>query len=318
MEKLKRILAIVVFIILLIVGLWSAIQVITFVPSLFNESSTGSDGAIALNGENIVVQTSRDTVYSGETLTIDWVREGSNEGVVSFAYGCTEGVYFEIAQDTVPCNVPFTMAPSVSTLTVVPFSSKEKVDVAFAITYTDPQNKNVRDTKTITIIGTINDAPTEPTPVEEDPLPTTPVEPPATYTPQPIRVPRTSVPYGVADLQITNVRPGVTAPYGQFETKQTVSRYETGAVKFTVTNSGTKTTNYWYFRANLPVIGGYEFVSEAQPPLTPGSSLEILITFDQLAPGVGTIVIRVDPYNYIPETNEYNNTALKTMNVLNF
>lgn len=341
-SKLKNILSIIGFILLLIVGIWSAVQVISFLPHLFSGSgvTTKSDTTqvLKLNGRDIALRITPDSAYSGDEVTIDWARKGNNEGVVSFSYACTEGFHFEVDGSAVPCNAPYTMAPETSSLTITPVSKKESVDAPLAITYTNASNESVRASATLAVVNTNPTAitPSTDTTVSETTAKTAtiqtnangPVEPSTSTTrtartyvapsTQYVQVPRTSLPYGVADIALQSIRVGTVTPYGAFEEKSTVSISERGAAKFIVRNDGTKETGPWYFSAHVPSQGGYAFNSQVQPSIMPGASAEILVTFDQLTAGGHTLIIQVDPYNYIPESNEYNNTLTQTMYVLNF
>jgi len=329
-STMKNILAIAAFVLLLLVGIWSAIQVVKFVPRLFSDTGTveqtSNNNGIVLGDRDIAAELSTDTAQSGEPVTIAWAYNGGTDGVLSFSYACKEGFYFQIAGRPVPCNAPYNLSGVVdSTLEIIPLSAKERVEAPLAITYTNAQGESVRDTKTLTVLNqsVVEEEPAEETtggPVEPEtqkPMvtqkPTTP-----TRVVQTILVPRTSNPYGTADLKVEVVAVGEVNQYGAFEAKNLVHQYSRGAVKFNVTNLGDKETGNWYFSAILPSQGGYPFSSQMQPSLMPGSSIEIFMTFDQLAPGTREISIHVDPYNNIRELNDYNNFASQFITVLHY
>lgn len=344
--KLKNIFSIVGFILLLLIGIWSAVQVISFIPRLFSSADVApANGveAITLGSRDIALRLTPASAQSGSEVVIDWARKGNNEGVVSFSYACTEGFHFEIEGSAVPCNAPFTLTPSTSSMTVVPLTKKASVGAPLAITYTNADNVSVRDTATLFVANSnpqadttttdtsTDDSDTPTTPAQQNNTTTkrTPIEPsnttpkqtyttPTTPAVQYVQVPRASNPYGVADIELQKIVTGAVAYNGVFEPKSTVSISERGAAKFTVRNAGTRETGLWYFNAHVPSQGGYSFTSSAQPSLMPGASAEILITFDQLMAGARTVTIQADPYNYVPESNENNNVLTKEMYVLNF
>ena len=338
-SRLKNILAIAGFIILLIVGVWSAIQVIQFVPRLFSDTGV-SDQPIGNNGgvvpgssEAIVAQASTYNTASGEPVVITWAHAGSaDEGVVSFSYACVDGVYFQIDDRAVPCNAPLSLSPEATALTAIPVSTHATVDVPFAITYTSTENESVRDTLTLTVTnGQVAAAPSEseePTsggavgsgggPIEPTPAPRTAGVPQRAVETETVRVPRQSDPFGIADLFVQMVAVGEVTHIGAFEAKGIVHPYARGAAKFRVTNTGTKATGPWAFSAILPTRGGYPFTSQLQPSLMPGSSTEIVVTFDQLVPGAHYFSVTLDPLNHVPERNEFNNRATQALTVLNY
>jgi len=332
----KNIFAILGFIILLIIGIWSAIQVIKFVPRLFSETGTTSqvvtDNGIKLGNRDIVVELSKDTANSGEPITLTWAHNGDANGVLSFAYACEEGFYFQIAGRPVPCNAPYNIPVTDTSLEVTPLSAKDTVEAPFAITYTNTDNESIRDTKTLTVLNAdaqedvvaatkenTDKGPVEPKPVvTKKPATVKPVTQVAAPVVKTIRVPRTSDPYGTADLKAEVIAIGDINQYGAFEPKGIVHPYARGGVKFKVTNLGTKETGTWYFSAVLPTQGGYPFNSVAQQSLMPGSSVEIFMTFDQLVPGIHNFTVHVDPANYIYEWSDHNNVAGQTLTVLNY
>jgi len=343
---MKNVFAILGFIILLGIGIWSAIQIITFVPRLFSTDGTvASDTTptvVELGNKDVAVALSTETAQSGEPVRVSFAHSGGNTGTLSFSYACETGFYFQIDDNPIACNAPYTLALTDSILEVIPLTSKASIDATLAITYTNEAGESVRDTKTLTVVnptGTEGVAtttaatntteaetarPTEATntaatgagPREpESVIPTTPIK---TTAPQTYVVPQISNPYGVADLKVEMVAIGDINAYGVFEPKGIVHPYARAAAKFKVTNVGTKTSGTWYFSATLPTQGGYPFSSAAQPSLTPGSSIEIFMTFDQLLPGAQRFSVQIDPANYIYESNEYNNVTGQMLTVLNY
>jgi len=233
-STMKNIIAIVGFIILLIIGIWSAIQVIKFVPRLFSDTGTTtvvSDSTIKLGNRDIVAQLSKETAQSGEPITINWAHRGDESGLLSFSYACTEGFYFQIAGRPVPCNAPYSLSTTGASIEVIPLSAKETIDADFAITYTNADGESVRDTKTLVVLNdSVTDTDTSDTtdvpdgkegtvtneagPVEPDVVVKKPAYKPTTVIPykpvvqETIRVPRTSDPYGTADLTVEVVSIG--------------------------------------------------------------------------------------------------------------
>ncbi len=327
--SMKNIFAILAFIILLGIGIWSAVQVITFIPRLFSDSGTAVN-AIELGDRDIVAVLSAQTVSSGEPLSIQFAHRGDDEGVLSFSYACTDDLHFEVAGSKIACNEPYSIDLSATSLTVTPVSTAVSVAVPLAITYTNADGESVRDAHTLTVTNdettipvsevetdvsttttshTSTNAPREPEPVVGVPAPTG-------YSSQISYV--ASNPYGTPDLQVAILAVGEINAYGAFEAKGYVHPYARGAAKFRVTNLGDKNSGTWYFSAVLPTQGGYLYNSEPQVSLAPGSSIDVFITFDQMIPGTRSFNVHVDPYNAIYERNEYNNIAGQPITVLGY
>ena len=341
-SRLKNIFAILGFIILLIVGIWSAIQVVQFVPRLFTDTgtasspTTGSDSALPLNGQDIVVQVSPQEATSGEPVQVQWAHNGDPEsGILSFSYACVDGFFFQIDGRPVPCNAPHTLPGTTTALEITPVATEEATEVPFAITYTNNEGESIRDTERLIVTKTEDADGTTDSPADTDgkegTVTGTPIEPqprtnpsqvvtPGVTTPtvRTIKVPRRSDPFGFADLHVTLVAMGEVNVYGGIVNSQFTSPYARGGAKFKVTNLGTKETGPWYFNATLPTQGGYPYNSQPQPSLLPGSSTEVVISFDQLVPGTHFFSVRVDPFNFIPELNELNNAASRGITVTNY
>ncbi len=330
----KNIIAIGGFIILLIIGVWSAIQVISYIPRLFSDADTPQGGNAA--AETIVVATAADTATSGEPLAVTWERTTS-EGVLSFSYACQDGFYFEIAGEPVPCNLAHTLAEDATELQVTPVlvdAGSETLTVPFAITLTDDAGESIRDTHTITVqaaaagsVATDNTAPTTTTDSSTDDATTGTTSTPDGLTITPSRQNATqnttnstqqsytaqytgySDPNGTPDLAVSLVSVGFVDGYGIYRPATTVQPNQRGAFVFAVTNRGTKATGPWYFNAQLPIQGGYPLFSEAQTSLLPGARVEIRIAFDQIRAGTQYFSVVADPRNFIREQSEYNNTV---------
>lgn len=337
--SMKNIFAILGFIILLGIGIWSAVQVITFIPRLFSDSGVSSSipaNTIELGDRDIIAVLGSRSVRSGELMTIRFAHRGDESGVLSFSYACTEDFYFETAGQHIVCNEPYNLNIAATSLEVTPVSTRTSVEVPLAITYTNTDGESVRDTHALFVTNdtlttdvipiatetieqqssetetntvTIQNGPREPEPVVSVPAPTSfPTK--STYA--------TSNPYGMPDLQVVIHAVGEINAYGMFEAKGYVRPYARGAAKFRVTNLGDKSTGTWYFSAVLPTLGGYLYNSEPQVTLPPGASIDVLITFDQMLPGARSFSVHVDPYNAISERNEYNNIAGQPMTVLGY
>ena len=348
-STIKNIIAIIGFVVLLAIGIWSAIQVITFVPRLFEGdgvATTPVNQHVTLGGRDIAIALAPDTAASGSAVEIHWAHnQSTTEGVLSFSYACVEGFYFHIADRPVPCNAPYTLPLTDTSLIVVPVTTHAHTEAPLAITYTKESGESIRDTKTLIVRnesveeaddttpsdtttdtdkeGTVTTTPTTTRqPIEPQPRTQSATAVQATYTPTPVvttvKVPRQSNPYGTTDLAVEMVAIGEINQYGAFEHKHLVNVHARGAATFKVTNLGTKTSGPWYFAATLPTRGGYPYNSGPQPSLNPGSSTEIFVTFDQLVPGTHYFDVVVDPANHIYELSETNNRTGQALTVTTY
>jgi hypothetical protein len=304
--------AILGFIALLIIGIWSTVQVIKFVPRLFDQTATGTPPIADSSG--ISVSLSKESVASGVPVVVSWTREGNEEGILSFAYACEDDFKFAISGGAIVCNEPYGLPSGSTSIELVPILAKTgEVAVPFAVTFTNAEGESVRDTATLIVKNetlVLGDGAPNTGIYDEDDTgtPQTTNVSPTTRAVQVAAV-RPSDPYGTADLSVAIVSTGAINQYGAFEARGFVQQYELGAVKFIVTNHGTKETGLWSFRATLPTLQQYTFFSTPQPNLLPGAAVEVLVTFDQVSPAAQNLTITVDPENAVRELSENNNTT---------
>ncbi|PCI28248.1 hypothetical protein COB52_03965 [Candidatus Kaiserbacteria bacterium] len=316
---MKNILAIGGFIILLIIGIWSASQVVKFIPRLF--SDTGVTKEVKLDDKDIVVKLTPSTTHSNSPVTISWIKSQTEGGLLSFAYECKEGFHFKMNSSPLPCNAPYTLGLEDTSIIVTPVTDDSLAKVDLAVTHTNESGVSIRDTQTLTITKDTGVVTTDvPTGLIEAPSVASPVAPTTPVVPvtRTISVPRTSNPYGLVDLSVSMIAVGKVNFYGILERSNYFRINDKAAAKFKVTNLGTKQSGPWFFSAVLPSQGGYAFTSQVQPSLMPGASTEVLVTFDQLISGTHSFNVRLDPVNYILESNENNNTTGQIINVLNY
>ncbi|MCK5285809.1 MAG: sortase [Candidatus Pacebacteria bacterium] len=118
------------------------------------------------------------------------------------------------------------------------------------------------------------------------------------------------VEYGLADLEATINTIGYLNSNKDLIATSTLVRGDIGAVTFTVTNIGTKTSDGWTFNAVLPTSPAHIFHSQGQKALAPGEKIEFTMGFDKLRIGDQMVVIvNVDPSGGIKEVTKTNNIA---------
>jgi len=361
--KTLNIFAILGFALLILVAIWSTFQVIKFVPRMFGGEPI-SFSLFSSDSSTPEIVLDSTTVESGKPFDIKWNFKSDKKGVLSFSYGCKPGFHFRIPGNSateytvLPCNAPYKLNRSDKSLTVIPITDKEKfTDIAFAITFTDEQNKSKRDVTTITVenngseVATSKDASNndikENKSENKDLFKSNDSEKDVenstnnnsnftgstkgfnhkkttkTVTKKVVRyvqipVAPTSNPNGTANLSLKILSVGAIDSYtGAFIPKGTIKTTERAAVRFEVTNTGDKATGTWTYYAKLPTMNGYVYNSRLQPSLMPGAKATVTVTFDKLIPGRVGVQIMADPQNQIPETTKFDNTDARYFSVIN-
>ncbi|MEK7068690.1 MAG: hypothetical protein AAB964_02655 [Patescibacteria group bacterium] len=321
-DNVLRVVAVLGLIAVLLLGAWGIIQLAFWLPSLLGDV-TGTIGGIFKREpakETVTLSLPAQTT-SGSAFTVTFLsRNAAGERTYGFAYQCREGVSFAIAlpgknTEKVVCNTPFILEGATTSVRVTPtLTGKEAVQVGISIAATDRAG-----TVAATSTGGTTVSPTKATESKPAAKPTTTASPSSTYYPSG----RTANLYGYADLMVA-----INSAYASGGR---------GTVQFTVTNIGTNIASQnWFFIANLPIRGGYTYTSPAQQALYPGDRIVFTMGYDnfggsqycppsswgEYAPcSVGgydyrydrrsaeSVTIHVDPYNIVPEINEYNNTS---------
>ncbi len=160
-SKVVSIFAILGFALLLLVAIWSTVQVVKFVPRMFG-GETIKLPSINLGGsDKLKVSLSKLSVKSGTPIDITWKFKTKKEGIMSFSYGCEPGFHFRLpgvdanSYTVLPCNAPYNIPSKDKSITVIPVSDSNRyMDAALAITFTDASGKSVRDVANITVENT--------------------------------------------------------------------------------------------------------------------------------------------------------------------
>ncbi len=128
------------------------------------------------------------------------------------------------------------------------------------------------------------------------------------YIINPITTPATD--YGLPDLEATINEIGYLDANKNLIATTTLNSGNIGAVKFTVKNVGTKTSDGWTFNAVLPTSPAHIFHSQGQKKLAPGEKIEFVMGFDKMRIGTQMpVIINVDPSGGIKESSKVNNIA---------
>jgi hypothetical protein len=341
-----NIFAVLGFIAILLAGLWATVQLVKQISNLSFDFNKPEISMPTFGGsDKLATITNTETVNSGEGVDIAWTlgedARNAEGSTLSFAYACKAGAYIKVLDAdidgyrAIPCNAPYPIKTTDTKFSMIPvLTNIDTAKIAYALTYTptDGDTQVVNDTITISKNGSVAIKPA-PTEVSEPkitiPAVTTPIKTKPAVVPQikdgtvarelvahtatkpapriikkktvtTIVPVRRSDPNGLPDLsvKVLEVRPVAGGKV---------------AVKFEVSNLGTKLVNGWTFAATLPTKPTYTYVSEAQGTLYAGERAEMLITFDKLKRGTNSLLITVDAQNAILETVETNNAVIQSI-----
>lgn len=128
-------------------------------------------------------------------------------------------------------------------------------------------------------------------------------------------------PYGDPDLTVRITAVGYLRSSGDtdsFVESGTVPSGKNGAVKFTVTNTGTNVTGSWKFRVEVPTSPSQTFTSPSQDSLKPNDSVDYVLGFEKGQKGNNRdIVVTVDSGKNVSESNENNNEDSESIDIKN-
>ena len=320
-SKLTSILAIVGFIVIIAIGIWGAINAIRLAPQMFSTLASPFNTV----SDKIDIEIPSASVTSHTPFSLSWEHNGK-DGVYAFSYQCRPGFQFQVPQPDgtylpIDCENPYNIQSDDSTLRLIPISSMNRfLDVPFVIAYINSDSEIAAEgSQMITVVnpsasespdtvslgntdtGTGQTNPTVPT-TPSIPTPVTPNE--ATPT-----TPSNLPDFSVRILGVGSINPNTRT----FVPASTLSTNEIGAVRFEITNSGTKASGVWGFSANLPTNPAFEYTSERQHSLSPGDRIEYTIQFDQLVRGTNTFTVHADTADEIKEVSENNNIATQAI-----
>ncbi len=302
-EAVTKILAIVGFLAAIVLLVFIAVKAVSFIPSAFSSLASIADSVYNYErNPSLEVATPNSVIKSGESFTITW-NNIKRPGTYSFSYQCADGVRVEVrnmAGEIMPltCSEGLTLEKDQTSVDVMIVTDAERfTDVTYRVLFTasDPRLEGLSTESKITVVNatiptsTVVANESETTPAKEEvsdteatPAPTapaTPAQPVAgtpTYVEEVIYAIPTSNPNGTIDLRVTLIGIG-TLDGKNFTKTQTLEAGEGGALRFSVKNIGTKTSNEWSFKAELPADINY--TSGDQKALKPNEEAIITLGF---------------------------------------
>ncbi len=302
-ETVTKILAIVGFLAAIVLLVFIAVKAVSFIPSAFSSLASIADSVYNYErNPSLEVTTPNSVIKSGESFAVTW-NNVKRPGTYSFSYLCADGVRVEVrnmAGEILPltCGEGLTLEKDQTSIDVMVITDAQRfTDVTYRVLFTasDPRLEGLSTESKITIVNasipTSTGVATKPetTPTEENsngaeatPEPTAPVKPTQpiagtpTYVEEVIYAIPTSNPNGTIDLRVTLIGIG-TLEGKNFTKTQALEAGEGGALRFSVKNIGTKTSNEWSFKAELPA--DIDYTSGDQKALKPNEEAIITLSF---------------------------------------
>ena len=293
---------------LVVIGLIAcvAIVIIKYAPKGFSSLASiaqsvqnyGAEVANKDETEGFTLTSTTTAAKAGDPVVLNW-KKLEPAGTYSFEYTCEDGVAVDLVDSeglrSITCDTEYDLG-NTDTVTIMVDSEKEEeatVDYTIAYTKKDGLDPSEFADSSLTVM---NDSlamngdmmEKEDPEVETKPIPKTP---PLGLREEPKVVrnttPAVTVPSGYTDLVTRFVATGEIN--GNSFSSGRLNKNEDGAVQFTVTNEGTRTSGTWSYSVSLP--GGGTYASPLQAPLMPGERATISIGFSTEEAGDYTFVI---------------------------
>ncbi len=294
-ERTTKWLAVFGFIAVIVALAWFLFTAIAFAPNLISYvgSALSTNDTATTTAPEIILTPRQTVAVPDEPLTLSWEAPTTLEGTFAVWFACETGVEIALStpedgQQDVRCatyynigeltnvNV-FLTAPGIEVATIqyeVVFVPADETIAQSSnigtLTVTDPTLAAHEEDDEILVTESEDEVPVEETTVTETPAHTPQYQEQVVY-----RVPQ-SDPQGTTDLRASFSRVGVL-DNGTFATTASFNRGEQGAVRFTVTNQGTRTSENWTYQAELP--NGQTYESPTQAPLRPNETATISLGF---------------------------------------
>ena len=299
-------LAIIGFIAIVIIGIWTLVQAVRFAPSAFSTLASIAESIYVVD-EDFVVTTQKNVANSGEAFVVSWTAMRA-DGDYSFTYECVDGVSGEVRNARnniieVACGSTALLGSDINDVEVILSSEKRRfTDVPYEITFTKPSGEALASADIVTIV---NAAITQSTDIarengedeaedEGETETEAPATPPATQTvPTTVTSIPVSDPSGTTDLKVTYLGIGTLDDDNEFAPAGTLDNDTRGAIRFEVRNIGTKTSDVWRFRADLPTSPAFTYTSEDQGELKPNERSVVTLGFNPGETGSATIKVRL-------------------------
>ena len=318
-ELVVRGLAAIGFVAVLLLGLWGTVQVVKLTPAVFSSLAavtTTLTSVFVPQDEEITINTPDSLVLTNSVFELTWSHRGKPANArYTFSYACEERFSLEVSNEggiyeMLSCDTPFSFTSEANALRLIPLlSEKRLVEVLVTVSSVDEENDTTAShTLPLTVANQFDSEESMQTAEGTQDSVLVPGE--QTNEIFPVTDSRTtSDPNGEPDLTVRILGIGIINSESVFVPTQSVRIGDRGAIRFEISNIGTKKSDNWMFNAVLPTFPMHIFHSTSQQALAPGERIEFTLGFDQLNKNLseGVVTINADPAYSIKELNEENN-----------
>lgn len=284
---------------------WVSVQIVSIFPSAVSSLASLADSVYNYDprgpGE-IELTPVAEIVETGSELTLKWDKR-FDTGTYAFTFLCEDGMSVEIKTaetnfENAECGKSYTLGTVDTALIIVNSEKKGQAPLTYTISYfknnvytpasQSSQSVLVTNKRFIEPGPNVNVVTPPQVTVETTPevIPEVETEEEAVLgTPKP-QVPQYSYEYsyqvpvsdpkGFTDLKVTYLGIGPKTRTS-FTNSGTLIEGVEGVLQFSVQNIGTKTSDTWSFKAELP--GGSDYTSDTQKALKPNEQTILSITF---------------------------------------
>lgn len=297
-ERILKTLALFGLLGILLLIAWLSVQIVNVFPKAITSLASLADSVYSYDPKqtkNIPITSTQTGVPSGDEFNLTW-EQRYKTGSYSFSFECANDVKASIYSSQsefkeAECNKLYNLGNVEGATIVFSTNATDTVAVPYTLTYfkTNASTKSAETTGLVTVhqgrtgtapepsvTVTVNDGPITPqTNTVAKPVTTKPAPGPVTTYTYTYNLP-VSDPKGKTDLSVGYLGIGQVVS-GNFISTGIVKEGQKGALQFTVTNIGTKTSSDWTYEALLP--GGVTYSSAKQSPLKPNEIATITIIF---------------------------------------
>lgn len=289
--------AILLFILLVI---W----VIKWVPKAINGVANIGDSVTnsIRGGEEINLSLNKQEISTGEQFIVTWDYAKSKPGEYYIKYSCEDSLIFDIVSSNgnkrIICNTPFKLGENINGVSLIPTLTKKNifVDSKIELTYKDFENKDeIAFGQTTATIKNVDGSETTSNPYSANLAGSTVTSSPASESPS---------------INTTNTSSVSPSYYGKADLKiESILSIGDSAFSFTVYNRGTNYSGNWYFTYTDAENPNNVQVSPIQRSLGPNEGVFNTVRFDGQRFNPQNVTVKIDPYNSVLESNEFNNTS---------
>ncbi len=337
-----KVVVLIVLILLLIVGILLPIKL---VPTAVSTVGDRISSFFTHQSSSVTLETDTNNITSDTPFKLSWSGTHETDGAYVLSYACTNSATLETSinqpNEHIGCGTSYFFSPNDNSIELTPISSGQSAQIAITLSFLKTDT-----TKTVlgNLIITVNSHGAEPglvittTPGQTNTASSTISAPPETAsststtntiaepTPSASANPSNGTAGGPVvapakdagpDISVVIESIGYLDPItSRFVPSQYVAPGERAAVKFRVSNIGTKSTGLWGFTASLPSITHPNFTAYDQSSIAPGGGIDYTLGFDGISNAqTSDITITAALNNATAETDSANNTA--TVNIFN-